>query len=39
MNGKSINFNHKNIKKSDFYKKNEKIFNISNINVNKRLVS
>ena len=30
----SINFN-KNIKKSDFYNKNKKIFNISNIDVNK----
>ena len=35
----SINFNNKNIKKSDFYNKNKKIFNISDIDVNKILVS
>ena len=39
MNGKGINFNNKNIKKSDFYKKNKKIFNIDDIDVNKILVS
>ena len=39
MNGKSINFDNKNIKKSDFYNKNKKIFNIDNIDVNKILVS
>ena len=30
---------HKNIKKSDFYNKNKKIFNIDDIDVNKILVS
>ena len=39
MNDKSIKFNNKNIKKSDFYKKNKKIFNISNIDINKILAS
>ena len=39
MNGKKINFNDKKIKKSDFYKKNKKIFNIDDIDVNKILVS
>ena len=39
MNGKGINFNNKNIKKSDFYNKNKKIFNIDDIDVNKILVS
>ena len=39
MNGKNINFNNKNIKKSDFYNKNKKIFNIDGIDVNKILVS
>ena len=39
MNGKSINFDNKNIKKSDFYNKNKKIFNIDDIDVNKILVS
>ena len=39
MNGKNINFDNKNIKKSDFYNKNKKIFNIDNIDVNKILVS
>ena len=39
MNGKSINFNNKNIKKSDFYNKNKKIFNIDDIDVNKILFS
>ena len=37
MNGKSINFNNKKIKKSDFYNKNKKIFNIDDIDVNKIL--
>ena len=35
MNGKKINFDNKNIKKSDFYNKNKKIFNIDDIDVNK----
>ena len=39
MNGKKINFDNKNIKKSDFYNKNKKIFNIDDIDVNKILVS
>ena len=39
MNGKSINFDNENIKKSDFYNKNKKIFNIDDIDVNKILVS
>ena len=39
MNRKSINFNDKKIKKSDFYNKNKKIFNIDDIDVNKILVS
>ena len=39
MNGKSINFDNKNIKKSDFYNKNKKIFNIDDIDVNKILIS
>ena len=39
MNGKSINFNNKNIKKSDFYNKNIKIFNIDDIDLYKTLVS
>ena len=34
MNGKNINFDNKNIKKSDFYNKNKKIFNIDNSDVN-----
>ena len=38
MNGKNINFNNKKIKKSDFYNKNRKIFNINYIDVNKILV-
>ena len=38
MNGKSINFNDKKIKESDFYNKNKKIFNIVDIDVNKILV-
>ena len=39
MNGKTINFDNRNIKKSNFYNKNKKIFNIDNIDVNKILVS
>ena len=39
MNGKIINFNNKKIKKSDFYNKNKKVFNIGDIDVNKILVS
>ena len=39
MNGKSINLDNKNIKKSDFYNKNNKIFYIDDIDVNKILVS
>ena len=39
MYGKSINFNDKSIKKSDFYNKNKNIFNISDIDINKILVS
>ena len=39
MNGKNINFNNKNIKKSDFYNRNKKIFNIDDIDVNKILIS
>ena len=39
MSGNSINFDNKKIKKSHFYNKNKKIFNINNIDVNKILVS
>ena len=39
MNGRSINFIDKNIKKSDFYNKNKNIFNISDTGLNKILVS
>ena len=39
MSGKSINFDEKKIEKSDFYKKNNKIFHIDDIDVNKILVS
>ena len=39
MNRKYINFGSKKIKKSDFYNKNKKIFNINDIDVNKILVS
>ena len=39
MNGKNINFNDKNIKKSDFYNRNIKIFDTDHIDVNKILVS
>ena len=38
MSGKSINFDDKKIKTSDFYK-NKKVFQIDNIDVNKILVS
>ena len=39
MSTSSINFNGKKIKESDFYNKNQKIFNIDDIDVNKTLVS
>ena len=39
MNGKNINFGNKNIKKSGFYNKNKKIFDIDDIDSNKILVS
>ena len=39
MNGKNINFGNKNIKKSNFYNKNKKIFNIDDTDANKILVS
>ena len=39
MNGNSINFDNKNIKKSNFYNKNKKIFNIDDTDVNQILVS
>ena len=39
MNGNSINFDNENIKKSDFYNKNKKIFNVDNIDVNNILIS
>ena len=39
MNGKSINFNNKNIEKSDFYNRNKKIFDTDDIDVNTILVS
>ena len=39
MKGNSINFDNKNIEKSDFYNKNKKIFNIDDIDVNEILVS
>ena len=38
MNGKNINFDNKNIRKSDFYNNNKKIFNIDDIDVTKILV-
>ena len=38
-NERNINFDNKNIKKSNFYNKNKKIFNIDDIDVNKILVS
>ena len=39
MNGKKINFDDKKFEKNDFYKKNKKIFNIDDLDVNKILVS
>ena len=39
MNRKNINFDNKNIKKSNFYNKNKNIFHIDDIDVNKILVS
>ena len=39
MNKNNINFDNKKILKSDFYNKNNKIFNIDDIDVNKILVS
>ena len=39
MSGNKINFNDKKIKKSDFYNKNKKIFNINDIDINKIIVS
>ena len=39
MSLSSINSNDKKIKKSDFYSKNKKIFNINDIDINKILVS
>ena len=39
MNRKSLNFDNKNIKKSGFYNKNKKIFNVDDIDANKVLVS
>ena len=39
MNRGSINFKDKKIKKSDFYNKNKKIFNIDDADVNKILVT
>ena len=39
MSGNSIYLDDKKIKKSDFYNKNKKIFNINDIDVNKILVS
>ena len=38
MSGKSINFDNKNIKKSDFYN-NKKLFKTEDININKIFVS
>ena len=38
MSGKSINFDNKNIKKSDFYK-NKKLLKIEHIDINKIFVS
>ena len=38
MSGKSVNFDDKKIKRSDFYK-NKKVFRIDNIDANKLLVS
>ena len=39
MNRGSINFKDKKIKKSDFYNKSKKIFNIDDVDVNKILVT
>ena len=39
MNRKNINFDNKNITKSNFYNKNKNIFNIYDIDINKILVS
>ena len=39
MNGNSVNFDDRNIEKSEFYNKIKKIFNIDDIGVNKILVS
>ena len=39
MNRNNINFHNKKIKKSNFYNKNKKMFNIDDIDVNKILVS
>ena len=39
MNRNSIDFNNKNIKKSEFYNKDIKIFNIDDIDVNNILVT
>ena len=39
MSGNTVNFDDKKIKKTDFYNKNKKIFNINVIDVNKKLVS
>ena len=39
MSGNRINFDNKKIKKSNFYNRNKKIFNIDDIDVNKILVS
>ena len=39
MSTSNIHFNDKKIKKSDFYNKNKKIFNIDDTDVNKILVS
>ena len=39
MNRNNKNFDNKKIKKSNFYNKNKKIFNIDDIDVNKILVS
>ena len=38
MSGKSINFDDKQINKSNFYK-NKKLFNLNDIHINKILVS
>ena len=39
MSGNSINLDNKKIKKRGFYKKNKRIFNLNNIDVNKTLVT